>query len=79
MRDFRFTGYFAKCFNHRTSSAGPELKLADVLSYRVRFPSVSIYFHPDIAPVSDRLIFCALNCTVVALCTIEDEYTEVII
>uniref|UniRef100_A0A915EIK5 Polyribonucleotide 5'-hydroxyl-kinase Clp1 P-loop domain-containing protein n=1 Tax=Ditylenchus dipsaci TaxID=166011 RepID=A0A915EIK5_9BILA len=68
LRQFLMAGYMAQCFSLYPSPFCVELRLANVLSFRVRFGSVSVYFHPELAHVSDSLILCPLNCAVVALC-----------
>lgn len=57
-----------------------ELRLADVLPYRVRFQSISLYFHPELHYVVDQLVFSALNCSIVGLCIIDfksEDFTDV--
>uniref|UniRef100_A0A915EIJ6 Polyribonucleotide 5'-hydroxyl-kinase Clp1 P-loop domain-containing protein n=1 Tax=Ditylenchus dipsaci TaxID=166011 RepID=A0A915EIJ6_9BILA len=76
LRQFLMAGYMAQCFSLYPSPFCVELRLANVLSFRVRFGSVSVYFHPELAHVSDSLILCPLNCAVVALCEVEEGYEE---
>jgi hypothetical protein len=48
-----------------------------MMPYRVRFTSTSIYMHPELYHVEDKLLLCALNCSFIALCRIENGFNKV--
>uniref|UniRef100_A0A915LVS4 Polyribonucleotide 5'-hydroxyl-kinase Clp1 P-loop domain-containing protein n=1 Tax=Meloidogyne javanica TaxID=6303 RepID=A0A915LVS4_MELJA len=78
LRNFQMAGYLAQLFTQERSlierNQNNALKLADLPAYRVRFCSVSIYIHPEFRYVDDKLMLCALNCSFVALCRIEEGF-----
>lgn len=77
LRGYLFGGYFAQCLRNVTVAPSLHISLADVSPYCVRFSSVSIFIHPELTPVDDRLVLCALNCSVVALCSVDPSASEV--
>jgi len=77
LRTFLVAGYLSQCFSLYSSPyCGVELRLANVLSFRVRFSTISVYIHPELPHVADKLILSALNCAVVALCVVENEFED---
>ncbi|KAH7700765.1 NucleOLar protein family member (nol-9)-like protein, partial [Aphelenchoides avenae] len=32
--------------------------------------------HPELTPIEDKLVLCALNCSVVALCSVHESFSE---
>ncbi|CAK5076586.1 unnamed protein product [Meloidogyne enterolobii] len=78
LRNFQMAGYLAQLFTQERAlierNQNNALKLADLPAYRVRFCSVSIYIHPEFRYVDDKLMLCALNCSFVALCKIEEGF-----
>uniref|UniRef100_A0A1I8C179 CLP1_P domain-containing protein n=1 Tax=Meloidogyne hapla TaxID=6305 RepID=A0A1I8C179_MELHA len=78
LRNFQMAGYLAHLFTQERSpierTPNNALRLAELPAYRVRFCSVSIYIHPELRHIDDKLMLCALNCSFVALCKIEDGF-----
>jgi len=76
LRNLRFANYFGQCF---PPVRGPraQLRLSSLVSYKVRFSSVAIHFSSGLPHVPDRFILPALNCRIVALCSVHEESEKV--
>ncbi|KAF7638796.1 CLP1_P domain-containing protein [Meloidogyne graminicola] len=80
LRNFQMAGYLAQLFPQTERTLNlffkKELRLAELPAYRVRFCSVSIYIHQELRHVDDKLMLCALNCSFIALCKIEEGFEK---
>ncbi|KAI1726930.1 mRNA cleavage and polyadenylation factor CLP1 p-loop domain-containing protein [Ditylenchus destructor] len=74
LRAYLVAGYLAQCFDLYPAPSLADLRFSNILSFRVKFSTISVYFHSDLSHIADKHILCVLNCALVALCEVEEEF-----
>lgn len=76
LRSFRIAAYLSQLFLRIERPFLNILRISDLPAYRVRFSTIAIYIHPELRFVEDKYMLCVLNCSFVALCTIETQFEK---